>query len=44
MPLLPHTLSDLPPEMSRREALDRYSQHTEVRVLCVDASVSVVWD
>jgi len=29
LPTLPKTLSDLPPQMSRREALDRYSQHTQ---------------
>ncbi|GBF96942.1 hypothetical protein Rsub_09022 [Raphidocelis subcapitata] len=29
LPVLPKTLADLPPEMSRREALDRYSQHTQ---------------
>jgi hypothetical protein len=29
MPLLPKKLEDLPPLMSRRESLDRLSQHTE---------------
>lgn len=28
MPLLPKTLDDLPPLMSRRESLDRFNQHT----------------
>lgn len=29
MPLLPRRLEDLPPLMSRRQALDRYEQHTK---------------
>jgi hypothetical protein len=29
MPLLPKQLSDLPPLMSRRQALDRFEQHTK---------------
>jgi hypothetical protein len=29
MPLLPKKLSDLPPLMSRRQALDRFEQHTK---------------
>ena len=30
-PLRPRSLADLPPEMPRRQVLDRYSQHTQVR-------------
>lgn len=31
LPVLPRSLEDLPPEMSRQQVLDRYHQHTQVR-------------